>query len=438
MASELDTGAQVNEGVSFDDMDKDNKINMDKKENDDDMVLPKWEEHKEMQKEEEVEPKGNSRMEELQALDSEETKALEQSLREGIGWEKYIKLNVLSLNTMDYQMEAIYPRTTWVMPMGYEVEEDHLVAYAEHLLAQPVDTSAERFGTYKDKSLLVHNELANPETPIEAEKDKPSKIQFKRKGKVVKPPAPIAPKVKEFYRKRKKEKEKKPIGDAEEETKSEGEKKALRVSGKNSKVVGASTVKAIKKPVTKLTVFEKMLMHIKEYGVLKATKEEIDEILVKAKSSCRSNKRLTRVLIGEIQSIHMETEQILKNLLGLIPNEEEEKLENFETKDILNNVDISDFTPDEIVMGNQLVDEGEKIESAKFKTKIVIILDDDTGIEEEKKDNTNDIQVEGVQIIEQQEQELKRGEEKKTEKAPPVIIEIVDKQIPLVKDKEKT
>ncbi|XP_057814309.2 uncharacterized protein LOC131028096 [Cryptomeria japonica] len=52
----------------------------------------------------------------------------------------------------------------------------------------------------------------------------------------------------------------------------------------------------------------------------------------------------------------METELILKKLLGLIPYEEE-KPEKFETKDIPDNVDVSDFTPDEIVMGDQLVDD---------------------------------------------------------------------------------
>lgn len=57
-----------------------------------------------------------------------------------------------------------------------------------------------------------------------------------------------------------------------------------------------------------------------------ATKE-IDEILAKDKSSFRSKKRLIRLLIGETQLVHMETEQILKKLLGFIPDEEEEQPE---------------------------------------------------------------------------------------------------------------
>lgn len=107
----------------------------------------------------------------------------------------------------------------------------------------------------------------------------------------------------------------------------------------------------------------------------------------------------------------------MKKLLGLIPDEEEEQPENFETKDISNNVDISDFTPDEIVMGDQPVDEGEKIELVNVQIETVKILDDDTEIdiastEEEKKDQTKDIQVEDVQMTEQHEREPKRGEEK--------------------------
>lgn len=57
------------------------------------------------------------------------------------------------VDTNTCQMEAVDPMTTWVMPIYYEVEEDILVAYANHLLPQLVDTTAERFGTYKEKSL---------------------------------------------------------------------------------------------------------------------------------------------------------------------------------------------------------------------------------------------------------------------------------------------
>lgn len=146
------------------------------------------------------------------------------------------------VDTDTCQMEAADPRTSWVMPMGYEVEADLLIAYADHLLEQPVDSNATRFGTFKEKSIEVHSELAKlviakkvrkeveqfvveqgytkeeiveakakfeakkaaesssaptgtstgRQTRSTAAKEKPSKIQFKRKGKEIKPPAPKA------------------------------------------------------------------------------------------------------------------------------------------------------------------------------------------------------------------------------------------------------
>ncbi|XP_059068496.1 uncharacterized protein LOC131859002 [Cryptomeria japonica] len=81
------------------------------------------------------------------------------------------------------------------------------------------------------------------EKPAKAKKEKPSKIQFKRKGKIVEPPAP---KASVTTWKRKKKQAKKSVAADEEETESEGEKKALRASGKRLKDVGTSTVK---KPV---------------------------------------------------------------------------------------------------------------------------------------------------------------------------------------------
>lgn len=128
----------------------------------------------------------------------------------------------------------------------------------------------------------------------------------------------------------------------------------------------------------------------------------------------------------------------MKKLLGLVPDEEEEKPEKFKAEDLLDDVDIDDFSADEIVFTNQLED--EKPVNVQIET--VIILDDDTkvmvtGIEKEKKDQTKDIHDEGVQMTEQQEQEPKRGEAKQTKKEPPIITQTVDTQTPPVKDKEK-
>lgn len=66
------------------------------------------------------------------------------------------------VDTYSCQMEATYPRTSWVMPMGYEVEEYILIIHVDNLLFKPIDPSIPRFGTFKEKSVMVHNELAKP------------------------------------------------------------------------------------------------------------------------------------------------------------------------------------------------------------------------------------------------------------------------------------
>ncbi|XP_059067226.1 uncharacterized protein LOC131858157 [Cryptomeria japonica] len=354
------------------------------------------------------------------------------------------------VDTDTCMMEVVDPNTTWVMPMGCEVKADLLVAYADHLLTQMVDTTTERFGTYKEKSLQVHSELNKS-------------VIAKKVRKGVEAFAEQQGFTKEFIvearerhaaqqiEKRKKQQAKKPVVSNEEETESKGEKKALRSSGKRSKDVRTSIVKTVKKLVTKLTSFEKIIMHVKEYVLLtvvvklyesfgeidarrqvvmkqdreciefilknlqpEATREDIDETLEKVKSSFRSKKRLKRMLIGETQSVHMEIELILKKLLGLLPDEEEEQPKKFEIEDILKNVDISDFTPDEIVMGDQPVDD----QSVNTQTDIVVITDDDTG--------TNDIDT--------TDSEEKKVEEDKRSEEPPVHTQIV---LPPVNDSEK-
>jgi len=45
-------------------------------------------------------------------------------------------------------MEAVEPRIVWIRPMGYEVDEKILELHIQHLLSQPKDPKAERFGTY--------------------------------------------------------------------------------------------------------------------------------------------------------------------------------------------------------------------------------------------------------------------------------------------------
>ncbi|XP_057859038.1 uncharacterized protein LOC131067888 [Cryptomeria japonica] len=106
-----------------------------------------------------------------------------------------------------------------------------------------------------------------------------------------------------------------------------------------------------------------------------ATQEEIDEIFAKAKSSFRSKKGLTRMLIGETQSVHEEIEQIFKKVLGLIPDEEEEVKEDepkrFKVEDLPKGVKIIEFKPNEIVLDDQPMNTQSELE--------VIPDDDDTG-----------------------------------------------------------
>lgn len=105
----------------------------------------------------------------------------------------------------------------------------------------------------------------------------------------------------------------------------------------------------------------------------------------------------------------MESKKNLKKLLGLIL-EEEEKQVKLKVED-LSEIDFDQSIDDQPV---------------NVQTKSVIILDDDTkvkatGTKEEKKDHTEDIHDEDVQMTKQQEQEPKRGEEKQTEQEARVI-----------------
>lgn len=49
-----------------------------------------------------------------------------------------------------------------IIPMGYEVDEEILELYAQHLLSKPIDPSEERFGTFTEKDLKLHKEFKKP------------------------------------------------------------------------------------------------------------------------------------------------------------------------------------------------------------------------------------------------------------------------------------
>ncbi|XP_059064805.1 uncharacterized protein LOC131856871 [Cryptomeria japonica] len=380
--------------------------------------------------------------------------------------------------------------------MGYEVDKDLLIAYVDHLLEKPTDTTTERFRTYKEKSLQVHSKLQKPviakkirkevkafteqagftkeqivvareehaveqgeassvpivtptSTPTgktratkarlakkkmeedksaESQRGKPSKIQFRRKQKIVDPPvAPIQ------TRKRKKQQAHKP-GNDEEATKSDEDKRELKASVK--KPMTTRMRKSPKKTFTLEDSFNRMVRIIENYGIYKglntlfihlsesqkmeiedhlqpeATEEEIEQLRVNLKASFRSKKRLTRMLIGETVSVQKETKMLIKKALGLILKEEkdeqveEDSFEKFKSEELPKGVKVMDFELDNKYMQDDPID-----------TESTIIPDDDTRDNVDNNvDNIDAFDVD-VQIFEQHEQQEEQVENKTEEKS---------------------
>lgn len=63
--------------------------------------------------------------------------------------EKYQDTICFMVNIDECLMKVVEPRTSWIIPIGYEVEEKILELYAQHLLGKPMDPNEEIFGTYK-------------------------------------------------------------------------------------------------------------------------------------------------------------------------------------------------------------------------------------------------------------------------------------------------
>lgn len=53
-------------------------------------------------------------------------------------------------------MEAVEPKTVWILEMGYEVVEDVITGLADLILRKPRDTTVDRFGTYEEVSGDMH------------------------------------------------------------------------------------------------------------------------------------------------------------------------------------------------------------------------------------------------------------------------------------------
>lgn len=77
-------------------------------------------------------------------------------------------------------------------------------------------------------------------------------------------------------------------------------------------------------------LIELVLMHLQP----ETSREDIQEIIYKYRPLFITKKRLTRLLVGESQSVHAETEKILKKFLGLISKEEPKNIDYSDEDDI--------------------------------------------------------------------------------------------------------
>lgn len=99
-------------------------------------------------------------------------------------------------------------------------------------------------------------------------------------------------------------------------------------------------------------LIEFVLMHLQ----LETSMEDIQEIISKERPLFLTKKRLTRLIVGESQLVHVETEQILKKFLGLVPEEEEP--ERLKGEDLTDTLNVNDIIPDEIVFDDTSIDVG--------------------------------------------------------------------------------
>lgn len=85
--------------------------------------------------------------------------------------EKYENTIYFMMDKDQCHMEAIKPRTIWIMPMGYEVDGNTLDVYAQHPLSKLVDKEEERFNIYNKKDLDLHNKFTKPERKRKVRKE---------------------------------------------------------------------------------------------------------------------------------------------------------------------------------------------------------------------------------------------------------------------------
>lgn len=73
--------------------------------------------------------------------------------------EKYVNSICFTVDKDQCHMEAVEPRTAWILPMGYEVDAQTLEVYAQHLLIKSVDSNEPRFDTFKEKDMELHEKF---------------------------------------------------------------------------------------------------------------------------------------------------------------------------------------------------------------------------------------------------------------------------------------
>lgn len=100
------------------------------------------------------------------------------------------------------------------------------------------------------------------------------------------------------------------------------------------------------------------------------SREDIQEIISKIGSLFHTKKRLTRLLVGESQLVHVETEQILEKFLGLILEVEEEP-KRLKGEDLCDDFKSYDIISNEIIFSITSVDTSTKQDP-------IIIRDDET------------------------------------------------------------
>lgn len=87
--------------------------------------------------------------------------------------EKYKDTICFMVETNTTCIEEVEPRTKWIYPLAYEVEEPILESYAQVLLSAPKNLNEPRWGTYEEKTREIDAVLNSATT-----KRKASKITF--------------------------------------------------------------------------------------------------------------------------------------------------------------------------------------------------------------------------------------------------------------------